>query len=208
MDEVRSRQIEAFVIGVILIGLIVLVIGSRLGAAGAQKAAQVVLMTRPAGGNPPIPPPTYPAYPPPNGNTATPNRETVAANVARSAGTVYPTPTPLVISKETDLSPELPDQEKFIVIVARADGTNEKFTIGPVSNYPSSRSFYYSADDIQQLLPRFNLQPGDKITSIYPIAWIGMVGRPTAPASIASPIDKEPTTAPMPIYPAPGVAYP
>ena len=92
-----------------------------------------------------------------NDATSTPN----ASQVANYLQTVYPTPTKILISKYTDLSPSLDDQEKFTILVKHSDGTYEQFTVGPIRSYTDL--LIELPDYIINELP---LQPGDEI-----IAW-------------------------------------
>lgn len=94
-----------------------------------------------------------------NDYTSTPD----ATQRAEYSKTVYPTPTKIPISKYTDLSPSLNDQEKFIILVKHADGTYEQFTVGPLRSYTSL--LFELPDYIINQIP---LQPGDEI-----IAWRG-----------------------------------
>jgi hypothetical protein len=77
------------------------------------------------------PPTTLPKDHPPSGNTTTPTFD-MARNTL-IARTVWPTATQLVISKTTDLSPELATDNKYIVIVVHPNGTNEEMIIGPLA---------------------------------------------------------------------------
>jgi hypothetical protein len=97
--------------------------------------------------------------------TATPNRLTVEAN-----GTLYanccPSSTPLIISRTIDLSPNLPDYEKYIVVIARSDGTVDKFFIGPIRTVTQTMDIMPMPPE---LVAQLNLQPGD--TVIYTSAF-------------------------------------
>jgi hypothetical protein len=94
-----------------------------------------------------------------NDATSTPD----ATQIAEYSKTVYPTPTKIPISKYTDLSPSLNDQEKFIILVKHSDGIYEQFTVGPLRSYTDL--LIELPDYIINELP---LQPGDEI-----IAWRG-----------------------------------
>jgi len=94
-----------------------------------------------------------------NDYTSTPD----ATQRAEYSKTVYPTPTEIPISKYTDLSPSLNDQDKFIILVKHSDGTYEQFTVGPLRSYTSL--LFELPDYIINQIP---LQPGDEI-----IAWRG-----------------------------------
>ncbi|MFZ2096226.1 MAG: hypothetical protein WAV05_06265 [Anaerolineales bacterium] len=94
-----------------------------------------------------------------NDATSTPD----ATQIAEYSKTVYPTPTKIPISKYTDLSPSLNDQEKFIILVKHSNGIYEQFTVGPLRSYTDL--LIELPDYIINELP---LQPGDEI-----IAWRG-----------------------------------
>jgi hypothetical protein len=89
-----------------------------------------------------------------NDATSTPD----ATQQAEYSNTVYPTPTEIPISKYTDLSPSLNDQDKFIILVKHSDGTYEQFTVGPLRTYTDL--LIELPDYIITELP---LQPGDEI---------------------------------------------
>jgi hypothetical protein len=89
-----------------------------------------------------------------NNATSTPD----AIMRAQFRKTIYPTPTNIVISKYTDLSPSIKDQDKFHVYVRHSDGTYEQFNIGPLR----------TRSDLDIGLPSYILSeiplgPGDKI---------------------------------------------
>ncbi|MFQ6057695.1 MAG: hypothetical protein ACE5MB_02290 [Anaerolineae bacterium] len=89
---------------------------------------------------------------------------------------VFTTPTPLPISKITDLVPDLPDEEKSVYIIRRADGTYEKFLI----------SVHYTGD-VRTLM---GLGPGDVLIFHYPLK-----PRPSTP--MPRPTRGTPTRAPQ-----------
>jgi hypothetical protein len=96
-----------------------------------------------------------------NDATSTPN----ASQIAEYSMTVYPTPTEIPISKYTDLSPNINDQDKFIILVKHENGTYEQFTVGPLRSYtPLPREL---PDYITAEIP---LQPGDEIIGWLPPA--------------------------------------
>ncbi len=96
-----------------------------------------------------------------NDATSTPN----ATQIAEYLKTVYPTPTEIPISKYTDLSPNLNEQDKFIITVKHSDGTYEQFTVGPIrSDSPLPREL---PDYIITQIP---LEPGDEIIGWLPPA--------------------------------------
>jgi hypothetical protein len=147
---------------------------------------------------PPLLPNDTPAYQMINDATSTPNAPD-ATQVAEYSKTVYPTPTDIPISKYTDLSPNLNDQDKFIILVKHSDGTYEQFTVGPLRSYTSLLTEL--PDYIIKEIP---LQPGDEI-----IAWRGpaylypsiiQTELPTATQSIIHPTEILPAPTPYP-YP-------
>jgi hypothetical protein len=96
-----------------------------------------------------------------NDYTSTPNAPD-ATQVAEYSKTVYPTPTEIPISKYTDLSPSLNDQDKFIILVKHSDGTYEQFTVGPL------RSYIILLNELPDyIIKEIPLPPGDEI-----IAWL------------------------------------
>ncbi len=142
-----------------------------------------------------VPPTDQPKAMPAFGNTATPNETDIANNQILAEKTIYPSSTPLVIGKEIDLSPTLKDYDKYLVIVTRADGTNEEIKVGPATHDLFETQL---PDDI---LAKLNLEPGDKITSWYDIAireahnnnptatYIPLPGTPTSiPSDTSTPI--------------------
>ena len=58
--------------------------------------------------------------------------------------------TPLVISKITDLSSNLPDNEKYIIIVTHSDGSVEEFLIGPLRTFTSQIGIWPIPDNLLQ----------------------------------------------------------
>ena len=111
---------------------------------------------------PPVLPNDTPAYQMINDATSTPNAPD-ATQIAEYSKTVYPTPTEIPISKYTDLSPSLNDQDKFIILVKHSDGTYEQFTVGPL------RSYIVLLNELPDyIIAALPLQPGDEI-----IAWLG-----------------------------------
>lgn len=101
--------------------------------------------------------------------TATPNGTDIAMFQTQGAKiTPQPPPSTPVITKNTDLSPELDDNQKYDVLVIRADGTTEEIKVGPtVHNEPSQLP--------DGICAKFHLQRGDKI-----IAWYDIGERSTA----------------------------
>lgn len=96
--------------------------------------------------------------------TATPNPADMAQFQTEGAKITPSTPTPtLVITKHTDLSPELDDNQKYYVLVTHADGTNEDYKIGPtvpinqITELPGA------------ICARMNLTPTDRIVEWYDI---------------------------------------
>jgi hypothetical protein len=111
---------------------------------------------------PPLLPNDTPAYQMINDATSTPNAPD-ATQIAEYSKTVYPTPTEIPISKYTDLSPSLNDQDKFQILVKHSDGTYEQFTVGPL------RSYIVLLNELPDyIIAALPLQPGDEI-----IAWQG-----------------------------------
>jgi hypothetical protein len=122
----------------------------------------------------PVPPtPTPPGYTP--GYTGTPPTATPYPGEIRTP-VLAPTVTPLPISKITDLVPDLPDEEKMVNIIRRADGAYEKFLT----------SVHYTGD-VRTLL---GLGPGDVLVNKYPLK-----PRPSTPP-LTKPIRGTPTGAP------------
>jgi hypothetical protein len=102
-----------------------------------------------------------------DGNTSTPNSTDISIYSTTNAQFPHPTPTALVISKTADLSPELPEDDKYAIVVAHPDETNEKFTIGPVSfstNHPTM-----AGTITPDIITRLNLKKGDTILLSYSI---------------------------------------
>lgn len=96
-----------------------------------------------------------------NDATSTPD----ATQIAEYLQTVYPTPTEIPISKYTDLSPNINDQDKFIILVKHADGTYEQFTVGPLRSYtPLLRELP------DYILTEIPLEAGDEIIGWLPPA--------------------------------------
>ncbi len=96
-----------------------------------------------------------------NDATSTPN----ATQIAEYLKTVYPTPAEIPISKYTDLSPSLNEQDKFIITVNHSDGTYEQFTVGPLRLYtplPRELPAY--------IITQIPLEPGDEIIGWLPPA--------------------------------------
>lgn len=107
---------------------------------------------------PPVLPNDTSAYQITNDATSTPN----ATMQAQYRMTVYPTPTEIPISKYTDLSPNLNEQDKFTILVKHSNGAYEQFTVGPL------RSFIVLLNELPDyIIAKIPLQPGDKI-----IAWL------------------------------------
>jgi hypothetical protein len=146
---------------------------------------------------PPVLPNDTTAYSMINYSTSTPNAPD-ATQIAEYSKTVYPTPTEIPISKYTDLSPNLNDQDKFIILVKHLDGTYEQFTVGPL------RSYIVLLNELPDyIIAALPLQPGDEI-----IAWLPpanpyrAIGTElsTATQSILHPTEIPPTPMPDP-YP-------
>ena len=100
----------------------------------------------------PLPPTLFPPDYTPTG----PNGEIPTATPYPGEGrppSAFVTPTPLPISRTTDLAPQLPDEKKSVYIIGRSDGTYEKFLI----------SVYY-AGDVKELL---KFGPGDVLLYHY-----------------------------------------
>ncbi len=118
---------------------------------------------------PPGLPNDTPAYQLSNDATSTPNAPD-ETQIAEYSKTVYPTPTEIPISKYTDLSPNLKDQDKFIILVKHSDGTYEQFTVGPIRSYTSLLT-----ELPDYILNQIPLKPGDEIitwqgpASLYPV---------------------------------------
>jgi hypothetical protein len=131
-----------------------------------------------------------------NDATSTPD----ATQQAQYRMTVYPTPTNIPISKYTDLSPNIKDEDKFTVLVKHANGSYEQFSVGPLRPYTPILSINELPDYILAEIP---LQPGDEI-----IAWslpdnlfrAEGTARPTTTQSIINPtqILSTPTSYPYP----------
>ncbi len=101
--------------------------------------------------------------------TPTPDRTVVAKNLS-TARTPKPVITSLVVSKTIDLSPELTDNDKFLVWVLRSDGTVYQYFIGPVERYKSIFSVITQYKDITpEMLGIIPLEPGDEIYMWCPI---------------------------------------
>jgi hypothetical protein len=227
MDSEQMRRFEWLVIGLIMVGLAALGAGMKLAtdARSSTTAVKGLPQTVPVNSAPnkamatsiaSVALPTEPAYPVPSHNTATPDPATVAANLAYSAGTIFPTPTPLVVSKVTDLSPELAEKDKYIVIVVHSDGSHEEFILGPVSKDPSDGRILsiYAAKD-PEILPQLNLKEGDQILGSWSIAEMNVSPLPAPQGDLAktlSPQDQNnpgsATKAPMRSFPPPGGPYP
>jgi hypothetical protein len=89
-----------------------------------------------------------------NNATSTPDE----AMRAQFRKTIYPAPTNIIISKVTDLSPSVSEQDKFHVYVVHKDGSYKQFNIGPLR----------SRSDLDNGLPSYissaiPLGSGDKI---------------------------------------------
>ncbi len=106
---------------------------------------------------PVLPVETISTYQMNNDATSTPN----ATQVAEYSKTVYPTPTEIPISKYFDLSPNLDDQDKFVILVKHSDGTYEQFTVGPLR--PDTPLLLTELPDY--ILTEIPLQPRDEIIS-------------------------------------------
>jgi len=97
-----------------------------------------------------------------NNATATPinpPEKTFIYLLTASPMTPYPTPTEIIISKVTDLSPDIDDTDKFQIFVRHPDGTVEQFNIGPLH----SHSDMVNGELPAYILAGIPLQPGDEI---------------------------------------------
>jgi len=103
----------------------------------------------------PVPPTPTPLTPVPRTPVGTPLTATPYPGEIRTPAPPEPTPTPVPISKITDLAPDLPDEEKSVYIIRRADGTYEKFLI----------SIHYTGD-VKVLM---GLDPKDVLVFHYPL---------------------------------------
>ena len=183
----NKRGREVFLLLVILL-LGILVIGKYASSINPVFGQQNIVP----------PPPTHlPPNMPANGNTATPTFNAPLRTIL--ARTVWPTPTILGISKVTDLSPELATGNKYIVVVAHPNGTNEEFIIGPLA---TSGNIYKVPQDI---IAKLNLSSGDKV--LYTgLLRDEMIGGPQPTASNTPPLSptQKPTLPPSetpPPYP-------
>lgn len=107
---------------------------------------------------PPVPTP-FVGNGPKNEHTATPDLTQVAKNRMVTPAFIAPLPTKIVISKITNLSPELDINDEYSFVISHKDGTNEEILFGPV---PQGDISLNVPDDV---LKKLNLQPGDKIIS-------------------------------------------
>ena len=78
------------------------------------------------------PTPTPPGYRPPGYRTDTPDIRTPIW-IRTLTPHIFTTTTPLPISRTVDLAPELPDEDKCVAIIRRADGTYEKYIMSCVT---------------------------------------------------------------------------
>lgn len=134
----------------------------------------------------------------PSANLIPPTPTPDASQQAENIQTVYPTPTEIPISKYTDISPSLNDQDKFIILVNHSDGTYEQFTVGPL------RSYIVLLNELPDyIIDALPLQLGDEIIAWLPPAnpyrAIGTESS-TATQSIIHPTEILPTPMPFP-YP-------
>ncbi len=112
--------------------------------------------------NPP-PPPTQPINVPSIYKSPTPNSTQVALNLSTNSKRIAAVPTPYDISKITDLSPEIKDEnDKYMVVVLHKDGSIEQYNIGPLA-YDTNSSFHLPKFIPQDLLSKIKLQDGDKV---------------------------------------------
>jgi hypothetical protein len=134
---------------------------------------------------------------PKTNDTATPDATFAAKNLMITPDKVYPSPTKIILLRTTDLSPELMNGEKYSVIITHADGTNEKYLIGPIPKGD------FSLDIPKLILDKLNLRSDDKILTVgNPLGFVGM---PTPPIPPTIPV--EPTKTEEPVistsYPSP-----
>lgn len=121
-----------------------------------------------------------------------------ATQVAEYSKTVYPTPTKIPISKYTDLSPSLNDQDKFIILVKHSDGTYEQFSVGPLRSYTDL--LIELPDYIINELP---LQPGDEIIGWRSPAYLHPIIIETESSTATQSIMIQPTQIPPTSIPYP-----
>ena len=101
-----------------------------------------------------------------NKSTATPVIPPLKTNIylmTASPVTPYPTPSEIVVSKVTDLSPDIADADKFHIYVRHPDGTIEEFNVGLLH----SQSDMMNGELPSYILTRIPLKTGDEI-----ISWI------------------------------------
>lgn len=117
----RSFTIAGSLLGLLIIGILVV-------ACGAAQKMPAIAPTVFSPAPPTFSPPGYiPSY------TGTPLTATPRPGEVGPTANVF-TPTPLPISKTTDLAQGVPDEDKYIYVVQHSDGTYEKYLIP--ANYP------------------------------------------------------------------------
>jgi hypothetical protein len=94
---------------------------------------------------------------------------------------VWPTPTPIVISKTIDVTPELDDMYKLQVTVVHPDGIVDNYKVGPVP--VDSLRTPPLTEVLRQKIP---LQAGDKILFVESIASLQAHHEPTASPTSAA----------------------
>ncbi|MCL4559327.1 MAG: hypothetical protein M1281_01775 [Chloroflexi bacterium] len=116
----------------------------------------------------PSPPtPFPPGYKPPGYRTATPDFAKL---------TPYPTPTNPTWVGTHDLSPNLPLDDKFYIVIQHGDGTREGFFVGP----PAGATQYLPIGEIPpEILKVLNLKQDDKVITCMPPVPYRMMGPPT-----------------------------
>ena len=136
---------------------------------------------------------------PQNGATATPDRTQGAINMMVTPSFIAPFPTKIVISKTTDLSPELNITDKYTLVISHKDGNNEEVLVGPVPQGDISLNIP------DAIMKKLNLQTGDKIISKTNNR-VSVIGGPTL---VPTPENaKMPTTTPEINPPSITPAYP
>ena len=103
------------------------------------------------------PTPTPPGYRPPGYRTDTPDIRTPIW-IRTLTPHIFTTATPLPISRTVDLAPELPDEQKTVVIIRRADGTYEKYIISRLTTVDIRTSLGMGPEDV--LVINYPLKPG------------------------------------------------
>jgi len=146
----------------ILFALITLILVTLALRIYTQKTATVSAEGRMSVTLPTDQPKNMPSF----GNTPTPNGTDIANNILKYANTKFPTNMPIVISKVIDLSPELTDDEKYVVDVRHSDGTIDEYLVGPADTHDN---FTLVLPDIVQAKLNAVLKPGDSIFGYYSI---------------------------------------